>query len=218
MRLYTHSFCAWRISTVSHNIESVRVSQRAHMKRKTRLHPDFVRVVFSSHIVYNRVGIVSLLRRCGLEYTNDRTVQLWSGGATPPGGATRRQLLSTQDPLTHHACMWTHACGTQAQANTTLCSEFGIRNGGFTDCVIVTMSLVADLSHTPLFSLFPLFTLFSFFPFFLFSCFPFFQFFLFFLFFFSFFLFFLFSFFSFRACVWTHACGTQAQLNTALCS
>ena len=52
-----------------------------------------------------------------------------------------------EDPLTHHACMWTHARGTQAQLKPTLCSEFGIRNGGFTDCVIVTMSLVADLSR-----------------------------------------------------------------------
>ena len=35
VRLYMHSFCARRRAAVSHNIKSVRVSQRAHTRRKT---------------------------------------------------------------------------------------------------------------------------------------------------------------------------------------
>ena len=35
MRLYMHSFCARSGAAVSHNIKSVRISQRAHMRRKT---------------------------------------------------------------------------------------------------------------------------------------------------------------------------------------
>ena len=59
MRLYMRSFCAQRGAAVSHNIKSARVSQRAHEKEDLTT-SRIVRVIYSSHGVYNRVGIVSV--------------------------------------------------------------------------------------------------------------------------------------------------------------
>ena len=50
VRLYMHSFSARRGAAVSHNIKSMRVSQRAHMRRKTCLHLDLC-VSSTDHIL-----------------------------------------------------------------------------------------------------------------------------------------------------------------------
>ena len=60
MRLYMHSFCARREGCIvtQHQV-SARQSACTHEKEDLTT-SRFVRVIYSSHIVYNRVGIVSV--------------------------------------------------------------------------------------------------------------------------------------------------------------
>ena len=78
MCLYMHSFCARRRAAVSHNIKSVRVRSACTHEKEDLTTSRFVRVIYSSHIVCNWVGIVSPLRRCMPFCTSDRTINTLS--------------------------------------------------------------------------------------------------------------------------------------------